>query len=102
MPRNTRPEDEVCEYQVTDRDGFPKLMTKKAVLHGESNAILKLARNGSRSAEGATLYVTMSPCEDCAKLIIQAGIKRVVFRELYRETDGVDFLKEYNVDVVQL
>lgn len=82
-----------CEYG--------KLTTKAEVLHAESNAITKLAKSGN-SSEGATLYVTLSPCMECAKLIIQSGIKRVVYGEEYRITDGLDLLRKANVEVVHL
>ena len=75
--------------------------TKPYVLHAEANAITKVARSNN-SSEGSTLYVTASPCMECAKLIIQAGIRRVVFNELYRITDGVDLLKRAGVDCVLL
>ncbi|MCQ2329517.1 MAG: dCMP deaminase family protein [Paludibacteraceae bacterium] len=68
------------------------------VLHAEANAITKVARSGNNS-EGATLYVTASPCIECAKLIIQSGIKRVVYYEEYRITDGIDLLKKAGVCV---
>ena len=67
-------------------------VTKPYVLHAEANAITKLARS-SNNSEGSTLYVTASPCIECSKLIIQSGIKRVVYAEKYRLTDGVDLLK---------
>ncbi len=67
------------------------------VLHAEANAITKVARSNN-SSDGATLYVTAAPCIECAKLIIQAGIKRVVFSELYRLSDGLDLLKEAGVE----
>lgn len=76
-----------------------KGLTKPYVLHAEANAITKIARSGNNS-EGATLYVTTSPCIECAKLIIQAGIKRVVFAELYHITDGIDLLKRAGVETV--
>ena len=72
--------------------------TKPYVLHAEANAITKVAKSGN-SSEGATLYVTASPCLECAKLIIQAGIKRVVYKDEYRLTDGVDLLKKAGVVV---
>lgn len=72
--------------------------TKPYVLHAEANAITKLARD-TRSSAGATLYVTMSPCIECAKLIIQAGIKRVVYDERYRDTSGIDLLRRAGVEV---
>lgn len=68
------------------------------VLHAEANAITKLARS-SNNSDGATLYVTASPCIECAKLIIQSGIRRVVYAEKYRLTDGVDLLKKAGVKV---
>jgi dCMP deaminase len=68
------------------------------VLHAEANAILKVAKS-TQSADGATLYVTLSPCKDCSKLIIQAGIKRVVFNKAYKDLSGVDFLKVYGIKV---
>lgn len=72
--------------------------TKPYVLHAEANAITKLAKD-TRSSLGATLYVTMSPCIECAKLIIQAGIKRVVYDEEYRDTSGIDLLRCAGVKV---
>ncbi len=66
-------------------------VTKPYVLHAEANAISKVAKSGN-SSEGATLYVTASPCIECAKLIIQSGIKRVVYKDEYRLTDGIDLL----------
>ena len=68
------------------------------VLHAEANAITKLARS-SNNSDGATLYVTASPCIECSKLIIQAGIRRVVYAEKYRLTDGVDLLEKAGVKV---
>lgn len=73
-------------------------LTKPYVLHAEANAISKVARSNN-SSEGATLYVTASPCLECSKLIIQAGIKRVVFNEMYRITDGLDLLRRAGVQV---
>lgn len=89
--------DNCCEY--TDENG--KLITKKEVLHAESNAISKCAKWLS-STEDATLYVTLSPCFECAKIIIQAGIKRVCYNETYRNTEGLDFLKKNNIQVDQI
>ncbi len=66
------------------------------VLHAEANAITKLARSNN-SAEGATLYITLSPCRDCAKLILQSGISRVVYKAAYKDTSGVDFLKKSSI-----
>lgn len=74
-------------------------MSKPYVLHAEANAITKVARS-SNSSQGATLYVTASPCIECAKLIIQAGIKRVVYGENYRIMDGLNLLKRAGIEVV--
>lgn len=73
-------------------------VTKPYVLHAEANAITKLARSNN-SSDGATMYVTASPCIECAKLIIQAGIKRVVYSEKYRLEDGLNLLRKANVEV---
>ena len=73
-------------------------VTKPYVLHAEANAITKLARS-SNNSDGATLYVTASPCIECSKLIIQAGIRRVVYAEKYRLTDGVDLLEKAGIKV---
>ena len=75
--------------------------SKPYVLHAEANAITKVARSNN-SSDGATLYVTTSPCMECSKLIIQAGIKRVVFGEYYRMHDGVDLLCRAGIEVVHL
>ncbi len=85
--------ENVCE----DEAGI----TKPYVLHAEANAITKVARSNN-SSEGSTLYVTASPCLECSKLIIQAGIKRVVFNELYRLADGIDLLKRAGIECVHL
>lgn len=74
-------------------------VTKPYVLHAEANAITKIARSNN-SSDGATLYVTAAPCIECSKLIIQSGIKRVVFGEHYRLDDGVKLLKRANIEVV--
>ncbi len=81
--------ENVCELD----DGT----TKPYVLHAEANAITKVAKSNNNSL-GATLYVTASPCMECAKLIIQSGIKRVVYSEKYRLTDGLDLLKRANIE----
>ena len=83
--------ENVCE----DENG----LTKPYVLHAEANAITKIACSNN-SSKGATMYVTTSPCIECAKLIIQAGIKRVVYSEKYRLEDGLDLLKRANIEVV--
>lgn len=75
--------------------------TKSYVLHAEANAITKVAKSNN-SSEGATLYITSSPCLECAKLIIQAGIIRVVFSDNYRILDGIELLKRANIEIVQL
>ena len=75
--------------------------TKPYVLHAEANAITKVAKSNN-SSEGATLYVTSSPCLECSKLIIQAGITRVVFTENYRLDDGINLLTRAKIDVVQI
>lgn len=75
--------------------------TKPYVLHAEANAITKVAKSNN-SSEGATLYVTSSPCLECAKLIIQAGIKRVVFTESYRIEDGINLLRRADIEVKQV
>ena len=74
-------------------------VTKAYVLHAEANAITKLARS-SNNSDGATIYITASPCIECAKLIIQAGIRRVVYGENYRLTDGIDLLKRAGIEVI--
>lgn len=73
-------------------------VSKPYVLHAEANAITKVARSNN-SSEGATLYVTSSPCIECAKLIIQAGITRVVYTDSYRLSDGTELLKRANIDI---
>jgi len=100
---NSKDLDDVEFEFVVDYNGNPdfKLKTKPIVLHAESNAITKCAKWGS-STSGATLYVTMSPCIECSKLIIQSGIKRVVYLEKYRDTTGIDLLKDSNVEVHQI
>ena len=85
--------ENICE----DENGI----TKPYVLHAEANAITKVAKSGN-SSKDATLYVTASPCLECAKLIIQAGIKRVVYRDAYRLTDGIDLLKRAGIEVEQV
>ena len=85
--------ENVCENE----EGF----TKPYVLHAEANAITKIARSNNNS-NGATMYVTASPCIECAKLIIQSGIKRVVYGEKYRLTDGIDLLERAGIETVYL
>ena len=76
-------------------------LTKWYVLHAEANAISKVARS-TQSCENATLYITLSPCRECSKLIHQSGIKRVVYQKGYRDTSGIDFLIKAGVEVVQM
>ena len=76
-------------------------VTKPYVLHAEANAITKIARS-SNNSDGATLYVTDSPCIECAKLIIQAGIKRVIYARDYRLSDGVDLMRRAGIEVIHL
>lgn len=71
------------------------------VLHAEANAIMKVA-SSTQSSEGATLYITMSPCKECSKLIYQSGIKRVVYKEDYRDNEGLAFLEKAGVELVHL
>lgn len=85
--------ENICE----DDDGI----TKWYVLHAEANAILKIA-SSTNSAQGATLYITMSPCKECSKLIHQAGIKRVVYYDHYKDGAGIDFLKKAGVSITHI
>lgn len=85
--------ENVCE----DEEGY----TKWYVLHAEANAILKVA-SSTHSCHGGTLYLTMSPCKDCSKLIHQAGIKRLVYMERYKDNAGLQFLEKAGVDVLQI
>ena len=71
------------------------------VLHAEANAILKVSKS-SQSTDGATLYITVSPCKDCSKLIIQSGIKRVIYIEEYRELSGLKILRESGIDLIEI
>lgn len=88
--------DNNCE--VKTRFGYE---TKPEVLHAETNAITKLAKS-TQSSNGATMYITLSPCFDCAKLIIQSGISRVVYKETYRDTSGVELIKKAKIEIVSL
>lgn len=85
------------ENKCEDENG----VTKPYVLHAEANAITKVAKSGNNSL-GATMYVTAAPCLECSKLIIQAGIRRVVYRDEYRLTDGVDLLRRAGIEVEKL
>ena len=89
--------DNNCEYE--DSKSFDReLVTKPEVLHAESNAITKLAKS-TQSSDGATMYITISPCVECAKLIIQSNINRVVYKELYRNSDGINLLNHATIKV---
>ena len=87
--------------------GFPNVcedeegVTLPYVLHAEANAITKVAKSNN-SSEGSTLYITDSPCIECAKLIVQAGIKKVIFSNFYRITDGIDFLRKAEIETIFL
>jgi len=83
--------DNNCEYET--RFGYE---TKPEVLHAESNALMKLAKS-TNSSKDSTIYLAISPCFDCAKLIIQAGVKRVVYSDTYRIETGIEFLRRNNV-----
>ena len=85
--------ENICE----DDEGY----TKWYVLHAEANAILKVAAS-TQSCVGATLYITLSPCKECSKLVHQAGITRVVYFEEYKDISGIEFLKKADVEVMQL
>lgn len=100
--------DNNCEHEIVDNyAGFEgaihhiKLKTKSEVLHAETNAIAKLARS-NESGEGATLFVTHSPCIECAKLIYQSGITHVFYGQHYRDNSGINFLQKSNVAIEQL
>ena len=85
------------EHNCEDEEG----LTKWYVLHAEANAISKVARS-TQSCENATLYITLSPCRECSKLIHQSGIKRVVYQNGYRDTSGLDFLEKAGIEVLQI
>lgn len=85
------------ENTCEDEDNY----TKWYVLHAEANAILKVA-SSTHGCKGATLYLTLSPCKECSKLIHQAGIKRVVFIKAYKDTSGIDFLSKAGVEITQI
>ena len=85
------------ENRCEDDDGN----TKWFVLHAEANAILKLA-SSTQSAKDATLYLTLSPCKECSKLILQAGIKKLVYMDDYKDNDGIAFLKNHGIEILQV
>ena len=85
------------ENRCEDDDGN----TQWYVLHAEANAILKLA-SSTQSAKDATLYLTLSPCKECSKLILQSGIKKLVYVDNYKDNDGIAFLKNHGIEIVQV
>lgn len=85
--------DNCCEDETGKTQWF--------VLHAEANAILKLA-GSTQSAKDATLYLTLSPCKECSKLILQAGIKSVVYIDEYSDNDGIDFLRNHGIEVLKI
>jgi dCMP deaminase len=87
-------------YTQTDKGNWTKLKSKPEVLHAETNAIAKLAKS-TESGANATMFITHSPCLDCAKLIFQSGITSVFYRESYRSEDGIQFLTKSGVTVTQ-
>lgn len=94
--------DNDCEEIIELReDGHHELKTKPEVLHAETNAVAKLARSGESGLD-SDLFVTHSPCLDCAKIIYQSGIKRVYYSNSYRDNSGLDFLQKSNIEVTKL
>lgn len=98
---NAEPIEKMKSIEHCKGCSYCNLITKREVLHAESNAISKCAKWYS-STQGATLYVTLSPCFECAKLIIQAGIKRVCYGEEYRDRSGLNFLLQNNIEIKQV
>ena len=92
--------DNCCE-DVHETELFEHLVTKPTVIHAELNAILHAARQGV-SVKDSTIYITLSPCSACSAMIAQAGIKRVIFKESYRDTSGIEILKQHGIIVEQL
>jgi dCMP deaminase len=93
--------DNNCEEETYDNDGFHiTLTTRPEVLHAESNCLAKIARS-HESADGADIFITHSPCIECAKLIYQSGISRVYFGDHYRSDAGIQFLKQSNIEVIR-
>jgi len=92
--------DNTCEYNPNP-NLHHKLITKPEVLHAESNAITKLAKS-TQSSAGATMYITISPCVECAKLIIQSEISRVVYGKLYKNKDGLNLLRQADINITEL
>jgi dCMP deaminase len=97
--------DNNCEYEILEDNGDDEpeviLKTRPEVLHAETNAIAKLAKS-NESGVGATMFITHAPCLDCAKLIYQSGISSVLYRNSYRDTNGVEFLKQSKIIVEKL
>jgi dCMP deaminase len=94
--------DNNCEYVFTHpQTKIDELVTRKEVLHAETNAIAKLAKS-NESGMGATMFITHAPCLDCAKLIYQSGISSVLYRDAYRDTSGVTFLEKSGIEVTQI
>jgi dCMP deaminase len=93
--------DNNCEDTIQHSDDTVTLKTKPEVLHAETNAIAKLAKS-NESGMGATMFITHAPCLDCAKLIYQSGISSVLYRDAYRDTSGITFLKKSGVEIEQL
>lgn len=85
--------DNCCENEHGETNWY--------VLHAEANAILKVAKS-TNNCKGATLYLTLSPCKDCSKLVLQAGITRVVYKDSYKDTAGIDFLKDAGIELIQI
>lgn len=98
---NVCEEPEMIPYKLDALRSSGKMVTKKEVLHAESNAISKCAKS-TDSSEDSDLYVTMSPCFECSKLIIQAGIKHVFYLEKYRDGSGLELLKKANIPITQI
>ena len=88
------------EIETTNADGTKT--TNPLVLHAESNALMKLASNRGASSDGATLYVTLTPCRECTKLILQSGIKRVVYRDIYRDATPLQILEQAKIQLDHL
>ncbi len=85
------------ENRCEDNEG----KTQWYVLHAEANAILKLA-SSTQSGKDATLYVTLSPCKECSKLVLQSGIRKVVYLDDYSDNDGIEFLKNHNIEILKI
>jgi dCMP deaminase len=96
--------DNNCEYEIIveeDEKFIKGLKTKPEVLHAETNALAKIAKS-TNSSDGASMFITHAPCIDCAKLVYQSGINSVYYRNSYKNTDGLDFLKKCNIKVEQV